>query len=249
MIDKKIGIITIHDVNPSCSQKLQTITNELDSLKVKYNLSIVPFYNKKYNVKDDAAFCNQISSLCKLDTVELTLHGLYHQLDGKIEDFDSQSKEQEKTEIHQGLDILSSAKLPIPLTFIPPAWHLSRQAIQALKDLKFAIAESMSDLELIQKGKKYLLSPVLNWDKSGDKEKNKETLNQNKTEFYTHLFNIDGESYGLFRMAIHPPHDPDEALADQIEMIKFLKEKENYSFINYSDLPKEEEKEEQSKSK
>lgn len=64
MIDKKIGVITIHDVNPSCSQKLQTITNELDKLKVKYNLSIVPFYDKKYNVKDDIAFCKQISSLC-----------------------------------------------------------------------------------------------------------------------------------------------------------------------------------------
>ena len=37
-------------------------------------------------------------------------------------------------------------------------------------------------------------------------------------------------------MAIHPPHDPDEALADQIEMIKFLKEKEDYRFVNYSDL-------------
>ena len=33
MIDKKIGIITIHDVNPTCSKKLQTITNELDNLK------------------------------------------------------------------------------------------------------------------------------------------------------------------------------------------------------------------------
>jgi predicted deacetylase len=238
MIDEKIGLITIHDVNPSCSQKLQIITDELDRVKVKYNLSIVPFYNKKYNVKDDIDFCNQISSLCQLDMVELTLHGLYHQLDGKIEDFDSQSQEQERKEIQQGLDILSSAKLPTPSTFIPPAWHLSRQAIQALKDLKFEVAESMSALELIKKGKKYLLSPVLNWDKSGNKEKNKETLTQNKTEFYTHLFNIEGESYGLFRMAIHPPHDPDDALADQIEMIKFLKEKEDYKFINYIDLPK-----------
>jgi len=125
MIDEKLGIITIHDVNPSCSKKLQTITDELDNLKVKYNLSIVPFYDKKYNVKDDLAFCNQVSSLLQSkDTlVELTLHGLYHQLDGKIEDFDSQSKEQETNEIQQGLDILSSAKLTTPSTFIPPAWH------------------------------------------------------------------------------------------------------------------------------
>lgn len=120
---------------------------------------------------------------------------------------------------------------------------MSRQAIQALRDLKFDVAESMSDLEFIQKGKKYLIAPVLNWDKSGDKEKNKETLKQNKTEFYTHLFNMSGESYGLFRMAIHPPHDPDEALVDQIEMIKFLKEKEDYKFVNYFDLLKIEESE------
>ena len=70
MIDEKIGIITIHDVSPSCSQKLQIITNELDKLKVKYNISIIPFYDKKYNVKDDIAFCNQISLLVQSkDTV------------------------------------------------------------------------------------------------------------------------------------------------------------------------------------
>ena len=43
---------------------------------------------------------------------------------------------------------------------------------------------------------------LLNSYNEGDKEKNKETLNQNKTEFYTHLFNIDGESYGLFRIIL-----------------------------------------------
>ena len=37
-------------------------------------------------------------------------------------------------------------------------------------------------------------------------------------------------------MAIHPPHDPDEALLDQIEMIKYLIETEGYQFIKYSDL-------------
>jgi len=236
MIEKKIAIITLHDINPSCAEKLQLITDELNKLKLKYNLSVVPYYDKKYNIKDNLDFCIQIASLLQLDNVELTLHGLYHQIEGKIEDFDSQSKEQEKNEIQQGLDILSSAKLSKPSTFIPPAWHLSRQAIEALKDLNFEIAESRSALEFIQKRKKYLISPVINWDKYGDKEKNKETLTQNKQEFYTHLFNIDGESYGLFRMSIHPPHDPDEALTDQIEMINYLKEKEYYNFMNYSDL-------------
>ncbi len=54
--------------------------------------------------------------------------------------------------------------------------------------------------------------------------------------FYNRLFNVDGKTYGLFRIAIHPPHDPDEALVDQLEMIKHLKEKQSYEFMKYSDL-------------
>jgi hypothetical protein len=54
--------------------------------------------------------------------------------------------------------------------------------------------------------------------------------------FYNRLFNVGGKTYGLFRIAIHPPHDPDEALVDQLEMIKHLKEKESYEFMKYSDL-------------
>jgi hypothetical protein len=76
----------------------------------------------------------------------------------------------------------------------------------------------------------------MNWDQQGDKGKNKQTLKQNKQMFYDRLFNIRGETYGLFRTAIHPPYDPDDALVDQIELIKHLKEKESYRFMTYSDL-------------
>jgi len=240
MIDKKISLITIHDVNPTCAGKLQNITDELNKLNIKYNLSIVPNYKQTHSLEDNPAFCKQILKLLQDQNgnVELTLHGLFHEIDGKIEDFDSQSKEDEKEDIKQGLDILSLAKLPRPTTFIPPSWFLSRQAIEALKDFGFEISEARSDLEFIQKRKKYLISPVMNWDKQGNKEKNKQTLEENKKEFYEHLFNIDGESHGLFRIAIHPPYDPDEALSEQIEMIKHLKEKEEYEFINYTDLLK-----------
>jgi predicted deacetylase len=102
MIDKKLSLLTIHDVNPSCSEKLQIVTDELKKLNIKYNLSIVPYYNKKYNLEDNPAFCDQISKLLQhqSDNVELTLHGLYHWIDGKIKDFDSQSKEDEKKDTH-----------------------------------------------------------------------------------------------------------------------------------------------------
>jgi predicted deacetylase len=52
MIDQKLAIITIHDVNPSHSNEVLTVTEQLNKLKVKYNLSIVPYYNKKYRLDD-----------------------------------------------------------------------------------------------------------------------------------------------------------------------------------------------------
>jgi predicted deacetylase len=238
MIDQKLGIITVHDVNPSHSEEILTVTEQLNKLNVKYNLSIVPYYNKKYRLEDYMDFCKHISSLLKYGHIDLTLHGLYHELDGKIEDFDTESKEQEKQEIQEGLDILSAVNLPRPSMFIPPAWHLSRQCIEALKELNFNMSESMTDIEFIQKGKKYILHPVMNWDQQGDKEKNKQMLQQNKEMFYGRLFNVDGNTNGLYRMAIHPPHDPDGALQDQVEMIKYIKEKEGYELIKYSDLPR-----------
>ena len=236
MIDRKLAIITIHDVNPSDSEKILKTSDELNKLNIKYNLSIVPYYRKKHNLKDYVPFCHKIASLLKSGNVELTLHGLYHQTDGKFDDFDTESKEKEKEEIQKGLDILLASKLPRPLMFIPPAWHLSSQCIEALKELNFNISESMTELDFIQVGKKYLVHPVMNCDQQGDKERNKQILEQNKKMFYNRLFNVNGKTNGLFRMAIHPPHDPDEALADQIEMIKYLKEKEGYQLIKYSDL-------------
>jgi predicted deacetylase len=238
MIDQKIAIITIHDVNPSHSERILKTLDELNKLGIDYNLSIVPYYNKKYNLKDFPDFSNSISLTLQSDNnnVELSLHGLYHQADGQMDDFDTHTKEEEKNEIQQGLDIFSAADLPRPSIFIPPAWHLSRQAIEALKELNFSISESMTELDFIRKGKKYLLHPVMNWDQKGDKEKNKQTLKPNKQLFYERLFNVGGGSSGLFRIAIHPPYDPDEALVDQIELIKHLKEKESYRFMTYSDL-------------
>lgn len=257
MIDRKLAIITIHDVNPSHSDRTLQTAHELNKLKIDYNLCIVPYYGKKYNLKDYVDFCGQIYSLLQSGNVELILHGLYHQVDGKLDDFDTGTKEEEKKKIQQGLDIVLSAnivsgtttitgydnnnndsnkKLPRPSTFIPPAWHLSRQCIEALKELNFTISESMTDIEFIQSGKKYILHPVMNWDQQGDKQKNKPTLKQNKDMFYKRLFNLDGNTNGLFRMAIHPPYDPDEALADQIEMIKHLQEKEAYKMVKYSEL-------------
>src|SRR5919199_5946026 len=133
MIDEKLAIITIHDVNPSHSKEILTVTEQLNKLKIKYNLSIVPCYDKKYNLGNHRAFCDEISSLMKSGNVELTLHGLYHEVDGKIEDFDTESKEEEKKEIQEGLDILSAVNLPRPSMFITPCMAFESSVYRSIK--------------------------------------------------------------------------------------------------------------------
>jgi predicted deacetylase len=63
MIDQKIAIVTVHDVNPSHSEKILKTIDELNGLKINYNLSVVPYYNKKYNLKDYTDFARHISSI------------------------------------------------------------------------------------------------------------------------------------------------------------------------------------------
>jgi predicted deacetylase len=78
MIDQKLAIITIHDANPSHSDKIIKTSFELNKLKIKYNLSIVPYYRKKYNLKDYVTFCDQISSLLQSGNVELHMILMKH---------------------------------------------------------------------------------------------------------------------------------------------------------------------------
>src|SRR5919199_32138 len=133
MIEQKLAIITIHDVTTFHSEKALRTCYELDKLKIRYNLSIVPYYRKRYNLKDHRAFCDEISSLMKSGNVELTLHGLYHQTDERLEDFDTESKEEEKQEIQEGLDILSAVNLPRPSMFITPCMAFESSVYRSIK--------------------------------------------------------------------------------------------------------------------
>ena len=138
MIDQKLAIITIHDVNPSHSEKILKTSDKLDKLKIKYNLSIVPYYSKRYDLKDHIGFCDKISSLLESGNVELTLHGLYHQVDGKLDDFDKESKEDEKKEIQQGLDILSATgKLPRNFNVYPTSMAFRPSMYRRIKRIQF----------------------------------------------------------------------------------------------------------------
>jgi hypothetical protein len=72
MIDEKLAIITINDVNPSHSEDILTVTERLNKLKIKYNLGTVPC-----NLKNHHTFSDEISSLMKSGNIERDCNECY----------------------------------------------------------------------------------------------------------------------------------------------------------------------------
>jgi hypothetical protein len=48
----------------------------------------MPYYNKKLQLEDHMDFLRANFFVNEYGHVNLTLHGLYHEVDGRIEDFD-----------------------------------------------------------------------------------------------------------------------------------------------------------------
>ena len=65
-MEPKIAIVTIHDVNPSCADRLEQVTDSLEGQNISYNLSLVPFYQQKFNLINYPIFSKQLLSLSKL---------------------------------------------------------------------------------------------------------------------------------------------------------------------------------------
>jgi predicted deacetylase len=85
-LDKKICIITIHDVSAfqdHLSKVIQTM-NQIEDLDVKYNIAIIPNYIKRYPITKDN-FTNIIDKYIIKDRPNIALHGLYHEYRQSIE--------------------------------------------------------------------------------------------------------------------------------------------------------------------
>ena len=236
-MSKKICVITIHDVSAFQSHLSKTIETmkQIDDLGVKYNLAIIPNYLKKYPVTIDN-FTHIIDKYIIKDRPNIALHGLYHEYRQSIEDYNILTAEETKEEITKGLSILKNANIQQPKVFISPQWHISPSTVQALYELDFEISESMNQIELIQKDIAIVTQQAMNWDISGDSQQNKPTIKQNQ-QIYEKI--MRGFKPSILRLALHPPHDPPDALDQQLEMIDGLKNKANYSFKTYDDFIKE----------
>ena len=111
-LDKKICIITIHDVSAfqdHLSKVIQTM-NQIEDLDVKYNIAIIPKYIKKYLITKDN-FTNIIDKYIVKDKPNIALHGLYHEYRQSVEDFHTLTTAETKEEIAKGLSILKDANI------------------------------------------------------------------------------------------------------------------------------------------
>ena len=229
-----ICIITIHDVTifeDYLHKTIETVT-QLENLDVQYNLAIVPNYLKKSRITSDN-FTSIIRKYLQKDKPNISLHGLYHEYRNCIEDFHTLTTKETKNEIAKGLSIFKKASLTKPRVFIPPAWYVSLSTLEALQQMNFEIVESMNRIYLVKKEIAIVTQQVMNWDVSGDAKENKKMVKTNQLVFDKIM---RGFKPNILRLALHPPHDPPEALDQQLEIIRDLKEEAGYTFKTYHDL-------------
>ncbi len=228
------AVVTIHDACPAFSAKIFKLSDELERLKINYNTALVPFFNERENLTRFPDFVDQIKLY---RSCEIVLHGLYHEdRNGRFDDFFYKTEAAAEEEILAGLEIFQGIGIKTDV-FIPPAWKLNVSSIKALEKLGFSLAEMQEEFLLLSHKpfKKIKVPKVLNWDSTGHPEKNIPNITRDERRFKL----LDKQTE-MIRIAMHP-RDPHEALKDQIDMIRKLKD-QGYTILLYKDLiPKLEE--------
>jgi predicted deacetylase len=226
---EKSVIVTIHDACPFFSDKIFKLVDDLENLKIKFNIALVPFFNEK---EDLTSFPDFIEKIKSYKDCEIALHGLYHERkNGEFDNFHSVTKTEAEEEMRCGLQIFQEIKIKTNV-FIPPAWKLNDSALDILEKLGFKFSETQERLILISKEsfKKIKVPKVFNWDSTGYPEKNTVNIRIDENRFQD-LIKL---APPIIRIALHP-RDPYEALNEQTDMINRLKEEE-YPMQLYSEM-------------
>jgi predicted deacetylase len=222
------AVVTIHDACPAFSTKIFKFTNELERLDIKYNIALIPFFNEKQDLPSFPEFVDKIKS-CR--RCEIVLHGLYHEnRNGHFDDFHNVTKAAAEEEIRAGLEIFQEIGIKTNV-FIPPAWKLNDSSIKVLEKLGFSLVEMQEEFLLLSHKpfKKIKVPKILNWDSTGHPEKNIPNIVRDRRRFKL----LGQQKTGMIRIAMHP-RDPHEALKDQIDMIRELKD-QGYTIPLYNE--------------
>ena len=230
------GVVTIHDACPTFSKRIFELADELERLKIKFNIALVPFFNEKQDLPRFPEFVDKIKSY---KNCQIVLHGLYHEMkNGQFDNFHETTEGNAEEQIRAGLEIFHEIGIKTNV-FIPPAWKLNNSSIKVLEKLGFKLAEEQEEYLLLlsqQEYKKIKLPKVLNWDSTGYPEKNIVNMARDERAFKLQI----EERPQIIRIALHP-RDPTEAIKDQRRMISILKDSA-YEIPTYAELvPKLEE--------
>ena len=224
------GVVTIHDACPTISKRIFELADELERLKIKFNIALVPFFNEKQDLPRFPEFVDKIKSY---KNCQIVLHGLYHEMkNGQFDNFHETTEGNAEEQIRAGLEIFHEIGIKTNV-FIPPAWKLNNRSIKVLEKLGFKLAEEQEEYLLLlshQEYKKIKLPKVLNWDSTGYPEKNIVNMARDERAFKLQI----EERPQIIRIALHP-RDPAEAIKDQTRMISILKDSA-YEIPTYAEL-------------
>jgi len=228
-LKEKSVIVTIHDACPFFSDKIFKLADELEDLRIKFNIALVPFFNEKEDLTSFPGFVEKIKSY---RSCEIALHGLYHERKNcEFDNFHSVTKSEAEEEMRCGLEIFQEIKIKTNV-FISQAWKLNDSSLKILEKLGFKFSETQERLILLSRGsfKKIKVPKVFNWDSTGYPEKNTINIRIDENRFQD-LIKLDPP---IIRIALHP-RDPYGALNEQTDMINRLKE-EDYRMQLYSEI-------------
>ena len=125
-------MVTIHDACPAFSTKIRESADEVERLRIKFNIALIPFFNEKQDLPRFPEFVDKIKSYKKCQVV---LHGLYHEKkNGQFDNFHKTTKADAQEQIRAGLEIFQEIGINTNV-FIPPAWKLNNSSIKVLEKL------------------------------------------------------------------------------------------------------------------
>lgn len=235
-LETRLGVVTIHDACPAFFTKILESADELESLRIKFNIALIPFFNEKQDLPRFPEFVDKIKSY---KNCQIVLHGLYHEKgNGQFDNFHETTEADAEERIRAGLEIFHEIGINTNV-FIPPAWKLNNSSIKVLEKLGFKLAEEQEEYLLLfsrQEFKKIRLPKVLNWDSTGYPKKNIVNMARDERAFKLQI----EQRPQIIRIALHP-RDPAEAIRDQKQIISILKDS-GYEILTYRELvPKLEE--------
>jgi predicted deacetylase len=229
-LETRLGVVTIHDACPAFSTKILESADELERLRIKFNIALIPFFNGKEDLPRFPEFVDKIKSYKKC---QIVLHGLYHEKkNGQFDNFHETTEADAEERIRTGLEIFHKIGINTNV-FIPPAWKLNNSSIKVLEKLGFKLAEEQEGYLLLfsqQEFKKIRLPKVLNWDSTGYPKKNIVNMARDERAFKLQI----EQRPQIIRIALHP-RDPAEAIKDQKQIISILKDSA-YEIPTYTEL-------------